>query len=507
MKMGKDYMNLQKFMTIYAMGSLLVLFWITAESVFIKKLTFSYLWQFSLPATGIILVLHMAVMLGFTYLRLRVYGDRSSKPDDIRRRLLRFPREAYIVLIVFGAFFIPVYHVVHYGVEGHSFIDVPLSYRINFLGSYLYELSIVLCVAVFYYASIRRTIRPMLVQLGTDQHGRMPHKSFVRILFVDFTSLLLMTVLILVWYVLKIESLGQPVSMGLLISLVVVDFVFSLVIFLLLTLEYRKDLREMITALQAVTLEDTTPSKMPILTNDEVGRLASVMNQLHDRLSEEYNQIQNQYELARNVQRLLLPSLHEPIGPYHAQALSVPRRSIGSGFYDVIEMQHGRYAFLIGDVGNEGLPGALNMSAALVTMRSELRSPGDVQSILKRIHHQLEHPLSDTAMALAVVIMNPSQGTFQSLLVGDARVALVGNGEIQALKSSLHDEIPLVTWDRMDLYTAALDPFFTETGHSIEPGGCSFTACSDWIEATQHDAYHPTDFILLRIGLTGGLNA
>lgn len=63
-------------------------------------------------------------------------------------------------------------------------------------------------------------------------------------------------------------------------------------------------------------------------------------------------------ELARDVQRNLLPSGGTPAG-LDIAAACVPTARVGGDFYDIVSLPHGRFAFLVGDVSGHGVSAGL----------------------------------------------------------------------------------------------------------------------------------------------------
>lgn len=504
----------RRFFYLYATGGMLAIFWVTLESIYIKNLSFLFLLQFSLPANFVMLIVLVIVMLGFTFLRLGIGRQSKVPPNEQRIRLLRFPIEVYSFIIFFGALIIPSYHLIHYLTYGHSLTDIPEVLMMNFIRSYLYELSIFLSIAVFYYALARRMIRPLLVQINSDKNTQITYKSFIRILAATFSSLLLMTVLMILWYVLEREAQQQPIDLWHLGGLVTLNLFFSMGIFLLLGGEYRKDLHVMIRELQTLSSANKASLKLPILSNDETGMLALFINKLHDRISDEYTQLQDQLELARKVQIQILPLLDKPVVHYKVDALSIPRKNIGSGFYDVIAMKDDHYAFVIGEVAEDGLPGALRMSAALVALRAELRSAGSIDNIVSRTHHALTSQSHGEGLSLALVIFEPSQGRIQYALTGQTRGQVISPTGVRALQhvedlAEVNQNIQIdqhqmyvEAHERLILYTTAFEPLINSWTHIEISNNIKFAPLREWvIEEQQAQSEKCSDYTFLTVQL------
>jgi Stage II sporulation protein E (SpoIIE) len=68
--------------------------------------------------------------------------------------------------------------------------------------------------------------------------------------------------------------------------------------------------------------------------------------------------LESQMELARDVQRNLLPSGDAPAG-LDVAAECVPTARVGGDFYDIVSLPNGRSAFLVGDVSGHGVSAGL----------------------------------------------------------------------------------------------------------------------------------------------------
>jgi len=95
-------------------------------------------------------------------------------------------------------------------------------------------------------------------------------------------------------------------------------------------------------------------------------------------------------ELARDIQRRLLPQ-QIPVRPgLEIAAAWQPSRWVGGDYYDVIELADGRLAFAIADVAGKGMPAALLMSnqqAALRALAGLGLSPRELCERLNRTLH------------------------------------------------------------------------------------------------------------------------
>lgn len=80
----------------------------------------------------------------------------------------------------------------------------------------------------------------------------------------------------------------------------------------------------------------------------------------------EQNRIKREFQLARQMQKTLLPTRRRD---FPVVALNLPAREISGDFYDYFELPDGRIAFCLGDVAGKGMDAALLMVRASSCLR------------------------------------------------------------------------------------------------------------------------------------------
>lgn len=98
----------------------------------------------------------------------------------------------------------------------------------------------------------------------------------------------------------------------------------------------------------------------------------------------EQNRIRREFQLARQMQKTLLPARRRE---FPVVALNVPAREISGDFYDYFELPDGRIAFCVGDVAGKGMDAALLMVRASSCLRwagKDGRAPGEWLALVNR---------------------------------------------------------------------------------------------------------------------------
>ncbi len=99
--------------------------------------------------------------------------------------------------------------------------------------------------------------------------------------------------------------------------------------------------------------------------------------------------LERELELARNIQKDLLPgSLPQPSG-WEIAAVSIPSRVMGGDYYDVIELPGGRIAVAIADVSGKGAAAAMLMAALQASLGTLLKENLSVEVTTSRLNAAL----------------------------------------------------------------------------------------------------------------------
>ncbi len=84
----------------------------------------------------------------------------------------------------------------------------------------------------------------------------------------------------------------------------------------------------------------------------------------------EKQRMEDELNIAREIQEGLLPEKLPSISNFDIAALTIPSKEVGGDYYDVITRQNGEYIFAIGDVSGKGMPAALLMANVQAALRA-----------------------------------------------------------------------------------------------------------------------------------------
>jgi len=111
----------------------------------------------------------------------------------------------------------------------------------------------------------------------------------------------------------------------------------------------------------------------------------------------EKERLERELELARQLQRSMLPQRFPDLPGFAIAALSRPAREVGGDLYDVIADQSDHAIFLIADVSDKGMPAALYMALTRSLIRAEAKRCRSPREVLLRTHELLLE-ISHTSM-------------------------------------------------------------------------------------------------------------
>lgn len=119
----------------------------------------------------------------------------------------------------------------------------------------------------------------------------------------------------------------------------------------------------------------------PIYTASDKNILLSISEQLGLRIKNHIlvqdlireKQEETQLEIARKIQRSLLPRKMPDVPTLSFSAMNIPARSVGGDYYDFLDVGEGKIGCVIADVSGKGVPAALLMATVRGTIKNYLR--------------------------------------------------------------------------------------------------------------------------------------
>jgi sigma-B regulation protein RsbU (phosphoserine phosphatase) len=121
----------------------------------------------------------------------------------------------------------------------------------------------------------------------------------------------------------------------------------------------------------------------------------------------EKQRMEEELNIARDLQMSMLPSISPQIKGFTIAATSIPAREVGGDFYDFIEMEEGNIGFVVGDVTGKSVSGALVMSSSRSVFRMLSEAELNVGEIMSRANRRMKKDLkSGMFVALLYAVLD-----------------------------------------------------------------------------------------------------
>ena len=133
----------------------------------------------------------------------------------------------------------------------------------------------------------------------------------------------------------------------------------------------------------------------------------------------EKERLEREMELARQIQRNILPASLPQQSDFDFGAVMIPARAVGGDFYDLIELGDDRLGIVLGDVSDKGVPAALIMSMTHTLVRVEAsRDLSPVEVVANVNQHLLRFCRGRMFVTLLYGILDCTSGSFHYVRAG-----------------------------------------------------------------------------------------
>jgi sigma-B regulation protein RsbU (phosphoserine phosphatase) len=124
-------------------------------------------------------------------------------------------------------------------------------------------------------------------------------------------------------------------------------------------------------------------------------------------MANEKKRLDHDLEIARDIQRILLPSEAPAINGFQISGINVPARQVSGDYFDYIQVDQERLGVAIADVSGKGVPASLIMAICRSVLRAEAARNPSPADVLRKVNRQLYPDIKeDMFISMAYLILN-----------------------------------------------------------------------------------------------------
>ncbi len=214
-------------------------------------------------------------------------------------------------------------------------------------------------------------------------------------------------------------------------------------------------------------LDSLAAQAAPALRVGQLVREQEIQARQHERIEQEL-------EVARLIQQNFLPRELPDLAGWEISAHYKPAREVGGDFYDVIELDGGRVAFVVGDVTDKGVPAAMVMAATRSILRATSQRQSSPAAVLRRANDLLCPDMPPKMFVTCLfAVLEPSTGVLRYANAGhNLPCVRTASGSVELRATGM----PLGLMPEME---------YDEKEAVLEPGECLLLYSDGLVEA--HD--------------------
>jgi phosphoserine phosphatase RsbU/P len=125
----------------------------------------------------------------------------------------------------------------------------------------------------------------------------------------------------------------------------------------------------------------------------------------------EKKRLDHDLEIARDIQRILLPSESPVVPGFDIAGLNIPARHVSGDYFDYLEVDSGKLGVAIADVSGKGVPASIIMAICRSVLRSQAAGNPSPADVLHKVNRQLYPDIKeDMFISMAYVILDHTNG-------------------------------------------------------------------------------------------------
>jgi phosphoserine phosphatase RsbU/P len=126
----------------------------------------------------------------------------------------------------------------------------------------------------------------------------------------------------------------------------------------------------------------------------------------------EKKRLDHDLEIARDIQRILLPSEAPVIPGFEISGINIPARHVSGDYFDYLTVDDEKLGVAIADVSGKGVPASIIMAICRSVLRSQAAGNPSPADVLQKVNRQLYPDIKeDMFISMAYVILDHVRGT------------------------------------------------------------------------------------------------
>ena len=133
----------------------------------------------------------------------------------------------------------------------------------------------------------------------------------------------------------------------------------------------------------------------------------------------EKKRLDHDLQIAREIQRILLPSEAPKIEGFEISGINIPASQVSGDYFDYIAVDSDRLGVAIADVSGKGVPASLIMAICRSVLRSQAPENSSPSEVLKKVNRQLYPDIrEDMFISMAYLVLDHARATITMARAG-----------------------------------------------------------------------------------------
>ena len=139
--------------------------------------------------------------------------------------------------------------------------------------------------------------------------------------------------------------------------------------------------------------------------------------QIYSQLTEK-KRLDHDIAVAREIQRILLPSRAPMVEGFNCAALNIPAQQVSGDYFDFIQVDPTRWGVAVADVSGKGIPASLIMAMCRSVLRSKAGGNLSPAQVLREVNRQLYPDMQEDMFITMIYLIMDASGTITMARAG-----------------------------------------------------------------------------------------